>query len=190
MNPVVIIVDMVKDNLKPQYPISMQVRAIIPKLQRLIAKVRARKYPIVFACDSYLPDDFIFRGKMKPHSIQGTEGAQVIDEISPDSTDLLLPKRRFSAFFQTGLEETLKGWGIDTLAVAGVTTHFCVLMTALDGISHDFSVIVLEDCCASHRADVHDLTVKIYERSPLEPLLRFIGLEEFLSLLDSNLVEA
>lgn len=188
MNPAVIVVDMVKDNLKPEYPISDQVRSILPTLQRLMAEARARKYPIVFACDSYLPDDFIFRGKMKPHSIQGTEGAEVMDELFPQPTDLLLPKRRFSAFFKTGLEEILRGWRVDTLAVAGVATHFCVLMTAMDGICHDFRVIVLEDCCASNRAETHRWTVKIYERSPLEPLLRFMTLEDFLSLLEANSV--
>jgi nicotinamidase-related amidase len=158
-------------------------------LQRLVAEARARKYPIVFACDSYLPDDFIFRGRMKPHSIQGTEGAKVIDELSPQPTDLLLPKRRFSAFFKTGLDETLRAWGVDTLIVAGVTTQVCVLMTAMDGICYDFRVIVLEDCCTTHRPEIHQSTVRIYNRSSLEPLLRFVTLTEFLSLREATSVE-
>jgi nicotinamidase-related amidase len=182
MNPAVILVDMVKDNLNPGHAISGPIRAILPAVQRLIAEARARKYPIVFACDSYLPDDFIFRGKMKPHSIQGTEGAQVMDELTPRPGDLLLPKRRFSAFFKTGLEDTLNDWAVDTLVVAGVATHFCVLMTAMDGICHDFCVIVLEDCCASYPVDTHRWSIQIYKRSPLEPLLRFMSLEDCLSL--------
>lgn len=186
MNPAVIVVDMVKDNLKPEYPVSIQIRSIVPTLQRLIQEARTRGYPIVFACDSYLPDDFIFQGRMKPHSIQGTEGAQIMEDLSPQPTDLVLPKRRFSAFFQTGLENRLKGWGVDTLALAGVTTHVCVLMTALDAICYDFRVLVLEDCCASHREEVHQSIVEIYKRSGLDPLLRFIGLDEFLSLQASN----
>ncbi len=181
MNPAVIVVDMVKDNLRPEYPISAQARSILPSLQRLIAQARTMKYPIVFACDSYLPEDFIFKGKMKPHAIQGTPGAEVIDELFPAPGDLVLPKRRFSAFFKTGLEETLKGWRVDTLAVVGVTTHVCVLTTAMDGICHDFRVIVLEDCCASYSADIHRWTVRIYAQSPLEPLLQVMTLEEFLS---------
>lgn len=186
MNPAVLIVDMVKDNLKPEHSIAAQVRSIIPTLQRLVHEARVRGYPIVFACDSYLPDDFIFRGKMKPHSIKGTEGAQVIEELSPQPTDLVLPKRRFSAFFGTGLEDTLRGWGVDTLAVGGVTTHVCVLTTALDAISHDFRVFVLEDCCASHRSEIHQSTIETYKGTPLEPLLQFLLLEDFLSLLASN----
>jgi nicotinamidase/pyrazinamidase len=188
MNPAVIVVDMVKDNLKPEYPISVQVGSILPRLQRLVTQARARKYPVVFACDSYLPDDFIFRGKMKPHSIHGTEGAEIVDELSPHPSDLVIPKRRFSAFFKTGLEEILRSRRVDSLAVAGVATHFCVLMTAMDGICHDFRVIVLEDCCTSYHAELHHWTVKVYAHSPLEPLLRFMKSEDFLSLSEADSV--
>ena len=186
MNPALIVVDMVKDNMKPEYPISTQVRALVPRLQRLLIAARAKGFPVVFACDSYLPDDFIFRGKMKPHAIQGTPGAEVIEELSPHPTDLVIPKRRFSAFFQTGLEGILKVRRVDTLAVVGVATNVCVLMTALDGICHDFRVFVLEDCCASYRPEIHQSTVKAYERSPLEPLFQLITLEAFMSLLENN----
>jgi len=186
VNPAVIVVDMVKDNLRPEYPIAVQTRSILPALQRLLAKARAKKYPVVFACDSFHSDDFIFRGRMKPHSLEGTKGAEVIDELCPQPTELLVPKRRFSAFFKTGLEEVLRERDVDTLAIAGVATHVCVLMTAMDGICHDFRVIVVEDCCASYRAEIHQDTVRIYERSPLEPLLRFMKLDDFLSVVGAG----
>jgi len=181
MKPAIIVVDMVKDNLRPHYPISAHVRRILPSVQRLIAMARTKSYPVIFACDSYFPGDFIFRGKMEPHSIEGTHGAEIMDELSPQPDELVLPKRRFSAFFGTELEETLRGWDVDTLAIAGVATHVCVLMTAMDGICHDFQVIVLKDCCASYRAEIHESTVRIYECSPLEPLFRFLTLDDFLS---------
>lgn len=79
MKPAIIVVDMLKDNLKPEYPISAQIRSILPAVQRLLKMGKARGYPIIFACDSYLPEDFIFQGKMKPLAIQGTRGAEVID---------------------------------------------------------------------------------------------------------------
>lgn len=185
MKPAIIVVDMVKDNLRSQYPLSAHVRRILPSVQRLITMARTKSYPVIFAYDSYFPDDFIFRGKMKPHSIEGTDGAKIMDELSPEPDELILPKRRFSAFFETGLEETLRGWGVDTLAIAGVATHVCVLMTAMDGICHDFRVVVLKDCCASYRAEIHESTVRIYERSPLEPLFRFLTLGDFLTIEDA-----
>ncbi|MBW2120895.1 MAG: cysteine hydrolase [Deltaproteobacteria bacterium] len=190
MKPAIIVVDMLKDNMRPQHAISRGIRSILPSVRRLLSMARERGDRVVFACDSFQPDDFIFQGRMKPHCIQGTAGAEVIDELSPGRDDLILPKRRFSAFFQTGLEKTLRAQGVDTIAVAGVATHFCVLTTALDGICHDFKVIVIEDCCASYRAGIHQTTVSLYKRSPLHPLLRFMRLEEFSSLLEADQSEA
>jgi len=59
--------------------------------------------------------DFIFNGKMKSHSIRGTEGAEVVADLNPEPTDIILPKRRFSAFFKTDLDQTLRLLGVDTL---------------------------------------------------------------------------
>jgi nicotinamidase-related amidase len=182
MRPAVIIVDLVKDNMKPEYPISARIRSILPSVQKLIGAARDRGYRIVFACDSYLPDDFIFQGRMRHHAIQGTPGADVIDDLLRRPEDMVLHKRRFSAFFQTGLEETLRIQGIDTVVVAGVATEVCVLTTAMDGICHGFRVVVLEDCCTSHREDTHRQITQIYGRSPLEPLLRFMKMDDFLSI--------
>ncbi|MDP2969554.1 MAG: isochorismatase family protein, partial [Deltaproteobacteria bacterium] len=55
MKPAVIVVDMVKDNLKvgSSHPISQEARAILPHLQRLLKEGRKKKIPIVFACDSF-----------------------------------------------------------------------------------------------------------------------------------------
>jgi nicotinamidase-related amidase len=186
MKPAIIVVDMLKDNLRSEYPISARIRSILPSVQKLLKKTRSQGHQIIFACDSYRPDDFIFQGKMKPHAIEGTSGAEVMGELSPTPQDIILRKRRFSAFFQTGLEEMLRAQGIDTVVVVGVTTHFCVLMTALDAICHDFRVIVLEDCCASHRAEIDEWIVRMYTRSPLDPLFRFMQLREFWPLLEAS----
>jgi nicotinamidase-related amidase len=186
MNPAIIVVDMVKDNLKPEYPISAQIRSILPSIQRLLKEARDRGHRVIYACDSYREKDFIFQGRMKPHSLEGTPGAEVMDELAPAPEDLMVHKRRFSAFFATGLDRMLRTHDVDTIVISGVTTQFCVLMTALDGVCHDFRVIVLEDCCTSHRLETHRATVEIYKQSPLEPLLQFMTLEDFWVLWEAN----
>jgi len=99
---------------------------------------------------------------MKVHSLRGTQGAEVIDDLEPKSTDMILPKRRFSAFFKTDLDQTLRTLGVDTIVVTGMTTEFCVLMTALDGLCHDFSVIILEDCTASRTKELRKGCLNLY----------------------------
>ncbi len=186
MKPAILVVDMLKDNLKENVrnPYYEEGRAILPNLQRLLDEGRRRQFPIVFACDSFLPGDFIFRGRMKVHSLRGTKGAEVVDELAPQSTDFILPKRRFSAFFKTDLDQTLRMLGVDTIVVTGMTTEVCVLMTALDGLSHDFSAILLEDCMASRSGELRQRCLSLYRDSALYPLFRVMTLEEFLKEID------
>jgi nicotinamidase-related amidase len=118
---------------------------------------------------------------MKVHSLRGTKGAEVLDELQPQPTDIILPKRRFSAFFKTDLDQTLRVLGVDTIVVTGVTTEVCVLMTVMDGLSHDFSAILLEDCCASRSKEFHQACLRLYRDFALYPLLRIMTLDEFLN---------
>jgi len=70
---------------------------------------------------------------MKPHSLAGTEGAEVIDELDRKEEDLWLPKPRFSAFFKTDLDQWLRKREITLCAVAGIATNVCVLTTVIAG---------------------------------------------------------
>ncbi|MBM4340175.1 MAG: cysteine hydrolase [Deltaproteobacteria bacterium] len=182
MKPAIVVVDMVKDNLKEgsHHPITIESRAILPNMLRLLKESRERNIPVIFACDSFIEGDFIFKGKMKQHSLRGTKGSEVADELDPRPTDILLPKRRFSAFFKTDLDQTLRTLGVDTMIVTGITTEVCVLMTAMDGLCHDFSVILLEDCCASRSKEIHRECINLYQDFSLYPLFRIMTLEAFL----------
>jgi nicotinamidase/pyrazinamidase len=187
MKPAIIVVDMLKDNLKKssRNPYFQGGRAIIPNLQRLLVEGRKGGCPIIFACDSFLEGDFIFRGKMKVHSLRGTKGAEVVDDLKPEPTDIILPKRRFSAFFKTDLDQTLRVLGVDTIVVTGITTEVCVLMTAMDGLCHDFSVIMLQDCSASRSREFHQGCLNLYRDFALYPLLRIMNLDEFMKEISS-----
>src|SRR4030043_1641611 len=125
MKPAIIVVDMLKDNLKesPRNPYFQGGKAILPNLQRLLDESRKRRFPIIFACDSFLEGDFIFKGKMKVHSLRGTKGAEVLDDLRPQPADIILPKRRFSAFYKTDLDQTLRTLGVDTIVATGMTTE-------------------------------------------------------------------
>jgi nicotinamidase-related amidase len=188
MRPAIIIVDMVKDNLREEAksPITQEARPIIPRINHLLERGRQARIPIIFACDSFLPGDFIFKGKMKPHSLRGTEGAEVTDLLDRQEGDIVLPKRRFSAFFKTDLDQTLRTWHCDTVAVGGIATNVCVLMTAMDALCHDFKSILLEDCAAAHKKEVHETTIENYRKFALYPLFRIMTSEEFLSEVETD----
>lgn len=178
----VIVVDMLKDAFKgpPDHPIIQRFRAIIPPIKILLHETRKLNGLIVYACDSFFQEDFLFWGKKHAHAVRGTEGAELIDELEVRPGDIMLPKRRFSAFFKTDLDITLRTFGIGTIAVAGLTTEFCVLTTAMDALSNDFCSVILSDCTTSRSFEDHEAIISIFSRSPVSPTLRVRTMQEFL----------
>jgi nicotinamidase-related amidase len=186
--PALLIIDMVKDNFRADrnLPITPLARRIIDPLNRLIGIFHDRGWPVVFSTDAFRKDDFIFSARMPPHSLEGTEGAEVIDELDRESSDYWLPKPRFSAFFRTGLEAWLHERGVTLCAVGGIATHFCVLTTVMDAICNDFRAVLLADGSAAPTESIHAQTVAAYRRNPLYPLLRVMRTEELAAELLSS----
>ena len=172
--PALLIIDMVKDNFikSKKLPITPFAEKIIAPLNNLIGVFRKHHWPIVFSTDAFHREDFIFKGRMQPHSLTGTEGAEVVDGLDRTEDDLWLPKPKFSAFFQTGLEKWLRDKEIALCAVGGISTHFCVLTTVMDAICHDFKAVLIEDCSAASSLKIHEQTLDCYRRNPLYPLLK------------------
>ncbi|MCX8022398.1 MAG: cysteine hydrolase [Syntrophorhabdaceae bacterium] len=180
MKPAVIIVDMLEDSYKKKGNGEREEEKIVPKVRDFLKDCRSLAIPIIFACDSFLEGDFIFKGRFKPTAIRGTEGANVYKALEPEPIDMILPKRRFSAFFKTDLDQTLRTLGVDTVAIGGLNTHVCVLATAFDAVCHDFYTIMLEDLCAAHKKEIHDNTVEAYRHFSIYPLFRVMTSREFL----------
>ena len=180
MRPAIVVVDMLKDAFKRRdLPATQEYLKILPKIKELLEKARKLGIPIIFACDSFLENDFIFKGKHS-YSIRGTEGAEVVEDLRPGKEDQILLKRRFSAFFKTDLDQTLRLLGVDTVVITGINTHVCVYATAMDSVCNDFYAIVLEDCSASRDREVHQGCIEVLRQGGLSPLLRVMSLDEFL----------
>ena len=185
MKPAILVVDMIKDTFSEESPVAPFARAIIPHINCLTDIARKRNIPVIFSTDSFLPGDFIFGGRMKEHSIRGTKGAEVTDDLIQSKTDIYLPKRRFSAFFKTDLDQTLRLYGVDMVVITGINSHWCVLSSAMDALSHDFRACIIEDCCASFSREVHESIMDIYRKMPLRPLFQVMRMNEFLRELQS-----
>lgn len=177
------VVDMLQDNVYSgkHYRMDQAAQGIIAPIQKLIAWGRNNGHKIVYANDSFLDGDFIFQGRVEAHCLRDTAGSQVIDDLKPQAGDLVLPKRRFSAFYKTDLDDTLRTWGVEEILVCGISTPICVLLTATDSVAHGFRAVVVTECCAAHRPEVHQSVIDLYSNTALFPLLRFASLEEVLS---------
>ena len=127
---------------------------IIPVIQSELERARTAGEPIVYLTDAHLPDDAEFQ-MFPPHAIVGSTGAQIIPELAPSEADTVIPKRRYSGFFGTDLDITLREKSVDTLRLVGDCTNICVLYTAADARNLGYAVEVVKDAVTSFDEEAH-----------------------------------
>jgi nicotinamidase-related amidase len=84
----------------------------------------------------------------------GTKDAEVIPEIAPQASDYIVRKHRWSSFFQTHLELSLRTAGIDTIMLAGGAIEIGIASTAYAARDLDYNQIILRDVCTSGKPAV------------------------------------
>lgn len=87
--------------------------------------------------------------KREEHCIEGTWGVGIVDALDKQPTDIEVTKRRYSGFFNTDLDLTLRDMEVDTVIVIGVVTNICVRSTVHDAFFRGYRVVVPEDCVAA-----------------------------------------
>lgn len=155
----VLVVDMLRGFLEEGYPLYVgdKARRIIPNIQGLLEQELAQGSKILFVCDQHEPDDLEFK-MFPPHCIAGTPEAEVIPELAKYPGEII-PKKRYSAFFNTSLEEKLKQLKPDKIIVCGVLTNICVMHTVADARNRDYYVEVPVDCVASPDEKAHQFAL-------------------------------
>lgn len=88
--------------------------------------------------------------------LDGQWGAEILEGLDVRPEDIVVTKRRPSAFFDTDLEIVLRGLGIRSLVVGGVSTHWAVESTVRDGHSRDYEVTVVRQAVASPFPEFHE----------------------------------
>ncbi|RKY62778.1 MAG: cysteine hydrolase [Candidatus Latescibacterota bacterium] len=144
-----VIVDMLNDFVREGAPLEVpKTREVLPNIRRELERARREGMPVVYLCDRHKPDDPEFK-VWPPHAVEGTEGAEVVQELAPQEGDLVIPKVSYSGFFRTDLEDRLRELGVEKLIITGCVTNICVLYTSVDALMRGYEVEVLEDCVAA-----------------------------------------
>lgn len=98
-----------------------------------------------------------------------TWATDILEDLTPATSDTVLYKTRFSGFYRTTLDQELKSAGITHLIVTGCTTSVCVESTVRDAFFLDYHCVVLEDCTAEPMGgnlvrSNHEATTLLFER--------------------------
>lgn len=137
-------------------------RGIIPVIRGILDQYRSENLPVIYICDRHRPDDAEFQ-MFPPHCIEGSRGALVCRELEPLPGESVIPKRRYSGFFGTDLDTTLREFGVDELILTGCCTNICVLYTAADARMRGYKVTVPSGAVASFDQDSHRFALKEME---------------------------
>jgi nicotinamidase-related amidase len=124
-------------------------KAIVPATARLLDAAREAGIPVIFCNDCHLPKIDRELALWGDHALVGTFGAEVIPELNLCEKDYVVPKRRYSGFFQTDLDILLKELGVDTVIMTGLHAHMCVRHTSADAYMLGYDVVVAKEATDS-----------------------------------------
>jgi len=144
-----LIIDMLNDFIEKNGALTVPgAGRIVPRIREILEDARREGIPVIYVKDNHRPDDKEFE-YWPPHAVSGTWGSEVVEELSPLPGDYIIPKRRYSAFFGTDLDNLLRELEVRKVYLTGVLTNICVYATALDASMRNYSVSVFEDAVAS-----------------------------------------
>ena len=139
--PAILVVDMLNDFVYGALTCERG-KAIVPATAKLLNAAREKGVPVIFCNDAHIKDIDRELALWGDHAIAGTPGAEVIPELGLSERDYVVPKRRYSGFFQTDLDILLRELGVKTLVMTGLHTHMCVRHTSADAYSLGYDVVV------------------------------------------------
>ena len=160
--PVLIVIDMVNDFLEKWAPVPRQ--RLVRSINDLVGLMRQLGRPIIWVRQEFEPDLRDAFPEMKAKgiriTIKGTVGCEIAADLATVPSDPVVIKKRYSAFFGTELDQMLSRLRPDVLILAGINTHACVRMTAIDAYQRDWKIIMAADCVDSYDPEHHDISMK------------------------------
>ena len=147
----------------------------IPNVKRLADAFRVAGRPVVYLAHVLKPDysDAAFpywRVGIEPasgnrtHCVEGTWGAQILDELTPAEGEHLVAKKGFGGFSNTPLDTILRKMGVTTCVACGVTTCVCVSTTIRGGVEYNYRMILVSDAVAEVDRTTHEAELRTMAR--------------------------
>ena len=157
-----LIIDMLNDFFRQREHLAEQRARLVASINTLIESFRHHGQPVIWVRQEFAPDLHDAFLEMRKHNLRvtiaGTDGCEILPELDHRPDDKTVVKKRYSAFFGTDLDATLKNLHPDLLVVAGTNTHACVRTTVIDAYQRDYEVVLATECIASYDEAHHEMT--------------------------------
>ena len=133
---------------------SARVDPLIARTNALVAACRRAGWPVIWVREEHVPDmsdaSLAVRDQGLVLAAKGTKAARLHADLDVRDGDPIVVKTRYSAFFGTDLDVLVQRLGLTAVTIAGVNTHACVRMTAIDAYQRDLRVTLATDCMDSN----------------------------------------
>jgi nicotinamidase-related amidase len=147
--------------------------AVLQPLQAAVQTARERKIPVLFVrvalrpgYPDVSPRNLSFSAaKQRGGMLETDDATQVWDGVRPRPDEVVVVKRRVSAFTGSGLEVVLRSQAIEHLILTGIATSGVVLSTLREAADRDYELTVLSDACLDADPEIHRVLVeKVFPR--------------------------
>jgi maleamate amidohydrolase len=186
--PALLIIDMQHDFVDPDAPSTCAPLAqqALPAIRRLLGGARDAGIPVYFSqgiVGMDLSDAGLWKSPLHREGrvqLEGSRGAQIVDELRPLPSERVVQKRRPSVFFGTELDVLLRGRRVDTLILAGSSMSGCVRATAVDAFSNDYRTMVVRECVVDRSqslidSNLFDIDAKYVDGVTLDETLAYLA---------------
>ncbi|PMG44848.1 isochorismatase [Vibrio lentus] len=159
MTKLLLVIDMQEDFFQ-QGRLGEKRTELTHSLNELVQAFRRENQKIIWVRQVFkddLSDTYLaLRKSSQKWTIQGTRGCELLSELVryPDEHEII--KKRYSAFFGTDLDAILNEMSPSEIVIAGVNTHACVRVTAIDAYQRDYHLLLAKECIDSYDQGCHD----------------------------------
>ncbi|MBY5990980.1 cysteine hydrolase family protein [Ferrimonas balearica] len=150
--PALVIIDMQQDFVSPDGAACVaQALPSVPAIAAALQHARARDWPVIHVIRQHAADGSDsepFR-REQPVCVADSWGAEVVPELVPLPGEHQVVKTRFSAFYQTRLDEVLNSLNWPELVICGTQLPNCLRGTVHDGVNRDLHMSLLVEGCSA-----------------------------------------
>lgn len=183
-HPAVVLVDVQVQWNDPGKRLGADMGWTLDAIACLVDAARKARVPVIYVWSAWRRDggdagQWINKIPALPEISLGSEGANIHPRVAPQPGDRLILKKGPSGFFNTPLDDVLRGLRVDTLLLAGASTSGCIRATAIDCLQHGYKTVVAAEVVGDratgpHEANLIDIDAKYADVESLDTVLEYL----------------